>query len=83
MKLSMSFRAKILSQHYYSEAKPENLIFLIRVKGPDASLPLSMTPCILLRATYHGVKKRNRFGAVRSEQCLSRVDMRGSGSYHP
>ena len=39
MKLSMSFRAKILSHHYYSEAKPKNLIFLTRVKRPDASLP--------------------------------------------
>ena len=83
MKLSMSFRAKILSQHCYSEAKPKNLIFLIRVKGPDASLPLSMTPLYSVEGDIRGVKRGIVFGAVRSEQCLSRVDMRGSDSYHP
>jgi hypothetical protein len=82
MELSMSFRAKLLSQQYYSEAKAKNLIFLIRVKGPDTSL-LSMTPLYSVEGDIRGVKRGIVFGAVRSEQCLSRVDMRGSDSYHP
>ena len=61
MKLSMSFRAKILSHHYYSEAKPKNLIFLTRVKRPDASLPLSMTPLYFVEGDIPWRKKRNRF----------------------
>jgi len=75
MKLSMSFRAKILSHHYYSEAKPKNLLFLTRWNVQMLRSCSAWHRCILLRATYRGVKRAIVFGAVRSEQCLSRVDM--------